>query len=957
MSLSLARTNALSGLSAAQEHLAILSQNISNSQVEGYSRQVANHITNIGGDLVQGVRIGEINRQVDDYLVSEIREQTSMVSQYDTLNIYHERIQQVLGSPGDGNSINDKIESFFTSLRNLSVNPELSSLKLEVGNRASELANKISTIARELEQYRFDADREVSNAVSIVNQTLTGIRDLNGAIKDATLRDQPLGPLSDKRDLELQKLAKYVNYTTFYLPNNEVSVSTGNGISLINETAYQLSYIPATSIDSFINNSPLLGSIKVQPLGENGENLGQPSILVSSGTGDSVTTDLTSGKIKGLLYMRDQLIPDMLEQLDTMAASLRDSFNDIHNDGTSFPPSTTLTGTNPLLANEEHQFSGTVTIAMLDDRGYPVSGGYRDGGVLPPLKLDLSSLDNGLGNNRPDIQTIIDEINNYFGPPQPRLSMGPLSNLNIASLSSSIGPYASFPTSSSFTFDLDLENQGSQNMTFEVLGVNVLDTGATGLTSTLPGSFTLEPGERMRTGSSNSITVDFNGVTSTGPYTIRLMVRATNQDGFSFMSQVDYQISDNTSNLMNDRITPHSVFSGDATIVAPTTNQRYLTASLVDKDGNPASAGEPGYLNITTNPNLEHVGFAINEGDSKELGQLENQDNYPATNRGFSHFFGLNNFFVEPAHNINNGQLNENKGAALDFKIRDDIVKDFSRISLGTLSELPQTTPEIHTYSIGTVKATGSILFNGNPQTGDNVNINGITYNFVAAAALPNEITVGPTLKDTLDNMSAVLNAANATTIGNTALATYSVTNLDTLSVSYDTAGIAGNAFTLAVNLTSSGVTASINGGTASQTNSATLKGGENGLVPIEFTGKTHVGIGNGANDIISALANLGNESLSFDTSGGLPGGHFTITAYTAQIVSHISTYAVTNSSSLEENKIIHKNLSDRANSISGVNVDEELANMQPLQSMYAASAQVIRVANQLFDTLLETFK
>ena len=39
--------------------------------------------------------------------------------------------------------------------------------------------------------------------------------------------------------------------------------------------------------------------------------------------------------------------------------------------------------------------------------------------------------------------------------------------------------------------------------------------------------------------------------------------------------------------------------------------------------------------------------------------------------------------------------------------------------------------------------------------------------------------------------------------------------------------------------------------------------------------------------------------------------------------------------------------------SISGVNLDEEAANLVRFQQAYQASAQVISVANTLFDTLL----
>ena len=43
--------------------------------------------------------------------------------------------------------------------------------------------------------------------------------------------------------------------------------------------------------------------------------------------------------------------------------------------------------------------------------------------------------------------------------------------------------------------------------------------------------------------------------------------------------------------------------------------------------------------------------------------------------------------------------------------------------------------------------------------------------------------------------------------------------------------------------------------------------------------------------------------------------------------------------------------------SVSGVNLDEEAANMLRYQQAYAASAQIISVANSLFDTLINAVR
>jgi len=45
--------------------------------------------------------------------------------------------------------------------------------------------------------------------------------------------------------------------------------------------------------------------------------------------------------------------------------------------------------------------------------------------------------------------------------------------------------------------------------------------------------------------------------------------------------------------------------------------------------------------------------------------------------------------------------------------------------------------------------------------------------------------------------------------------------------------------------------------------------------------------------------------------------------------------------------------LNDKHESIAGVNLDEEAANMVKFQQLYAASSKLIQTGNQMFETLL----
>src|SRR5690606_27322693 len=58
-----------------------------------------------------------------------------------------------------------------------------------------------------------------------------------------------------------------------------------------------------------------------------------------------------------------------------------------------------------------------------------------------------------------------------------------------------------------------------------------------------------------------------------------------------------------------------------------------------------------------------------------------------------------------------------------------------------------------------------------------------------------------------------------------------------------------------------------------------------------------------------------------------------------------------------EATTAILKQATDNRDSLSGINLDEEAANLIKFEQYYNASAQVIQVARSLFDTLINSFR
>jgi hypothetical protein len=138
--------------------------------------------------------------------------------------------------------------------------------------------------------------------------------------------------------------------------------------------------------------------------------------------------------------------------------------------------------------------------------------------------------------------------------------------------------------------------------------------------------------------------------------------------------------------------------------------------------------------------------------------------------------------------------------------------------------------------TVASVAATGDITFTANPSAGHTLTLNGVTWTFVASGATGNQTNIGANLNATLTQLANDLNAsANASITP----VTYANGGGTKLTFSYDTAGPAGNAYTLA------------SGNANGVVSGATLSGG----------GYTHTFI-SGGNNLPSFGLEVGHQSV-----------------------------------------------------------------------------------------------
>jgi flagellar hook-associated protein 1 FlgK len=949
-SLDSALNSSLTALNANQQVLNVVANNISNVNNPNYSRRIAELSSLSSNDTVIGVEVSSVYRSVNESLIADARKQQSNVANADTLSLFYSRIQNLFGDPNSTNSLANNITGLFTSLDSLSLDPQLSSLKLNVVNQANVIAENINYLAKNLHQLRYDADQQIGSTVNNINSLLGQLSSNNDSIAIGFNLGNDTSNLLETRDMLLNSLAKELDINVYIAQNGTVQISAAAGQELLNESKYIMQYAQSSSLQGIINNTRF-GPVTVSRLNNDGSISDLSVVYISGGVSESggtpsnVTTNILSGKLAALQQLRDVKIPQIIDELDVLATSLTEQFNAIHNSGGGIPPATSLTGTRPVTNTDGRDFTGTSRIAILDNNGNPIL--RPDKTPLPPLLLNFDKIASGGLAGEMTTQTIVNEINQYFHNDfiQNKASIGNLYDVKLAAASN-----LSTEPGGIMSFDLDIQNDSQVSSSVQITAVTV-SGGCTGLTSSLPAAAGSAAGSRSRTGA--PFTVSFAGG-SGGPYTISVTVQNTDTNGNISSGTIQYQVNDNPGStaVQNTRYQPITA-SGDATFTVAAAINGIATAQIVDAKGKPVSPGNSGFLQIST-VNGKY-GIIMDDIDSKDKGLRAGSpysvNAVTGTNKGFATYYELNDFFVRNSNTISGTTNAAVTGSAVNLQLRSDILANPILISTGKIVRSPSA-PQ--TVSQGLTAAKATMQFNANPSIGDTITIDSQVFSFVASAVSNSEITVGANLGITLDNIATALNASNAYTSGTVSKAAYTSDAIDLLTITYGNLGIIGNNYAISGNFAAAQV--SVNNESYSITPNGYLAGGTNHQVTVNVQPWTY-GIAIGSNESINSFASLRSQAVNFNQAGYLPQMTNTVLGYFSLILSYNTVQTQNASDYLTEQNSVYNTLGTMMDAVGGVNLDQEIASSMQYMNAYKASSKMMSLIMGLYDTLLSSIK
>jgi flagellar hook-associated protein 1 FlgK len=319
MSLTQALSTALSGLQVNQASISIVAGNVANADTPGYTRKVVNQVA-IGGSSSVGVRVSDIQREIDLYIQRQLRVENAGASYADTRANMYSQLQDIYGQPGANTSLESIYNSFTSSLQVLATSPDDPGARTAVVNSAQLLTQQLNQLSGSIQGLRANAELGIADAVNKANEAMSQIASLNGQIASGTPGDAATEALQDQRDSYIDQLSQLMDINVIPGDRGQVSIFTSSGTQLVGAQAAQLSFDAVGTItpNSLWNANPSLrgvGTITLIPPA------GAPVDLIQNHA-------IRSGTIAAYLQMRDQDLVKAQNQLDALAAGMAQALSD-----------------------------------------------------------------------------------------------------------------------------------------------------------------------------------------------------------------------------------------------------------------------------------------------------------------------------------------------------------------------------------------------------------------------------------------------------------------------------------------------------------------------------------------------------------------------------------------------------------------------------------------------------
>ncbi|WGP00301.1 flagellar hook-associated protein FlgK [Saccharophagus degradans] len=911
----------VTGLRASQSALSTTGHNISNANVDGYSRQRVIAETNPatradGGYVGNGVNVASIERIVNSFVTTQLRTDSTL---YSDLNAYHDLVSQLDNLLSDENTgLSGALGTFFAAVQNGADEPSSVPVRQLVISESENLASRFNTIHSRFAAIEESVEEGLQVAVAEANALAKNIADINRKVAEAFGSGDKPNDLLDQRDETILKLSKIISIQTFTQGNGEVNVLIGNGQNLVvGDTARTLGLVDSE------------------------EDASKKDLTFTTGGSVQVLTNIVSGgEIGGLLRFRDTAMTDTYNEFGRIAVTLADTFNKIH--------------TQAITLDNEY---GEDFFKSVNE---PITAANRV----------IGDSNNSVATNRQMYLNIVDSTELEASAYEIEFQAGGRYTItrssDNASVTSGILP-GNYPTSIAFrgleleiqsgtftagdSFLLEGVKNGARDFSSNIADPRDLAFGSPIVTDTSlgnSGSGIISPGEVLSLTDSNGELLPL--LANAGEMSPPLLIR--------FNTPTNYDVLDNSDPGNPVQLDPplrdQNFVVGRSNPVFPTDSGERLVNSggavIGIEEGRSAVVGTGGVLNNNypsevftfTLPSQTQAGAAATQtiytppnASARELASL--LSNVPGVSVNASNYIELSNFqvsYVEPL------QLSLNGTDLLEYEF--DPITSTNVLSASVPD--PAVNPdEFNNYIASRINSDASFAQNGIYAVSATDELTGYS-----------EVRIFATEGDNLQ-MDLIAAANESLDVGD---GTNSNVRLTGAGAGVTSSIVSGGKFDIAmadgVSLTTFPPQSRLLGDTTAEDFAKNRYMG----IQVNLSGKPQAGDSftldfniDGAMDNRSALA-----LVAIQSSNLVQGKSASLSESYGSLIERVGIDTSSSRINMEASKQVLEHTTAMRNSISAVNLDEEAANLIRFEQMYSANAQVISVARNLFDTLINSF-
>lgn len=396
MSLSGALSNALTGLTAASQNAQVTASNLANIMTEGYARREIELGARALGSH-GGVTVTAVTRHADPGLISEGRMATAELAGDTRRASYFNRLEGLVGTPSDANSLSARLADFETSLVAAASRPDLTGRLNQVFYDAQEVTQSLKNISDGIQTMRSEADGEIATAVERLNTSLVQVRKLNIRITEATVLGNDTSALQDQRQSLIDDIAEIVPVKEVPRDRGAVALFTPGGAVLLDGNAAELSFATSHVIMPHMTKSG-----------------GHLSGLEVNGVEISTDTEagpLRGGSLSALFEIRDEFSIEVQSQLDTVARDFVERFQDAGFDSTRAP------GDAGLFTDDGNAFDPADQVGLAGRLAINAAVDPDAGGETWRLRDGLSAITPGVVGNSELLQDMQGALNALRVPP------------------------------------------------------------------------------------------------------------------------------------------------------------------------------------------------------------------------------------------------------------------------------------------------------------------------------------------------------------------------------------------------------------------------------------------------------------------------------------------------------------------------------------------------------------